>query len=314
MSRRAAGSHGRGRGSWGFASIGFGVRAGFDHAQLRDRDGGAPLFSEGEMRAQGISSGLLFVESDATFNLTFDPSGGRARAIAAERGTRSTRSGCASAGSRPRSSRGSRRWGAGGEGAHAAVVPYAAERSAAGIEGESMWPPRRAGGWGVRAAGVRGRDVREGGEAAPRVSLGERRRSSASVPRVGSRRRWCAGAVWRWRCSRGAGAVGDREGRGESVERRRCGVETEGCDRRAERADHVCERGDGADAGRGARRVEIVIEPRRSARGSGDAGRGARSRGDPQPATARDGRVARIAEDRGARLAVDRIVRLTAGD
>ena len=62
-------------GAWivGVALIGFGVRGGFDHALLRDRDGGAPLFDEEELRARGARSGLVFVDSDAAFNLAFDP-------------------------------------------------------------------------------------------------------------------------------------------------------------------------------------------------------------------------------------------------
>jgi hypothetical protein len=57
----------------GLVLLGFGVRAGFDHAMLRDRDGGAPLFSQDALRAQGIRSGLLFVDTDAAFDLAFDP-------------------------------------------------------------------------------------------------------------------------------------------------------------------------------------------------------------------------------------------------
>ena len=63
----------------GLVLIAFGVRAGFDHAMLRDRDGGAPLFSAeaargAEQTAHSMGgSGLLFVDTDAAFNLAFDP-------------------------------------------------------------------------------------------------------------------------------------------------------------------------------------------------------------------------------------------------
>ncbi|MEZ4295192.1 MAG: hypothetical protein R3B70_09475 [Polyangiaceae bacterium] len=65
----------RGSGAFvvGLALVGWAVRAGHDHAQLRDRDGGAPLFSAGALTEAGVSRGLLFVESDAAFNLAFDP-------------------------------------------------------------------------------------------------------------------------------------------------------------------------------------------------------------------------------------------------
>lgn len=59
----------RGSGAFvvGLALAGFALRAGHDHAQLRDRDGGAPLFSG------AAPAGLLFVETDAAYNLAFDP-------------------------------------------------------------------------------------------------------------------------------------------------------------------------------------------------------------------------------------------------
>ncbi len=70
-------------GAWlvGLALLGFAVRAGFDHAMLRDRDGGAPAFSVEALRARGAQRGLLFVDSDAAFNLGFDPDARAATSI-----------------------------------------------------------------------------------------------------------------------------------------------------------------------------------------------------------------------------------------
>jgi len=65
----------KGSGAWlvGLALLGFALRAGHDHAQLRDRDGGAPLFSAHDLRAAGITTGLVLVDGDAAYNLAFDP-------------------------------------------------------------------------------------------------------------------------------------------------------------------------------------------------------------------------------------------------
>jgi hypothetical protein len=52
---------------------GFAVRAGFDHALLRDRDGGLPMFDPAAAARAGISRGLLFIDTDHGFNLGFDP-------------------------------------------------------------------------------------------------------------------------------------------------------------------------------------------------------------------------------------------------
>jgi hypothetical protein len=71
--RFAAWSRSSGAFAVGLALAAFALRAGHDHAQLRDRDGGAPLFTESALAAHGIASGLLFVESDAAYDLAFDP-------------------------------------------------------------------------------------------------------------------------------------------------------------------------------------------------------------------------------------------------
>jgi hypothetical protein len=53
---------------------GFAVHGAFEHAQLRDRDGGRPMWQPGVLAAAGVSRGLVFVNTDHGFNLGFDPS------------------------------------------------------------------------------------------------------------------------------------------------------------------------------------------------------------------------------------------------
>ena len=55
------------------ALVGFAVRAGFDHAQLRDREGGRPMFEPAVLAAAGVDHGLVFLDTDHGFNLAFDP-------------------------------------------------------------------------------------------------------------------------------------------------------------------------------------------------------------------------------------------------
>jgi hypothetical protein len=55
------------------ALLGFVVRARTDHAQLRDREGGRPMFEPAVVAAAGASDALLFFDTDHGFNLAFDP-------------------------------------------------------------------------------------------------------------------------------------------------------------------------------------------------------------------------------------------------
>jgi hypothetical protein len=55
------------------ALLGFAFRAGFDHAALRDRDGGRPFFEPAVLAPAKVSRGLLFVDTDHGFDLAFDP-------------------------------------------------------------------------------------------------------------------------------------------------------------------------------------------------------------------------------------------------
>lgn len=52
--------------------LGFAFRAGFDHAALRDRDGGRPMFEPSRL-PNVEAPALLFVDTDHGFNLAFDP-------------------------------------------------------------------------------------------------------------------------------------------------------------------------------------------------------------------------------------------------
>jgi hypothetical protein len=67
------------------ALVGFAVRAGFDHAQLRDREGGRPMFEPRVLAASGVDHGLVFIDTDHGFNLAFDPAAA-ARTAASEKG------------------------------------------------------------------------------------------------------------------------------------------------------------------------------------------------------------------------------------
>lgn len=55
------------------ALAGFSVRAGFDHAHLRDREGGLPMFEPERLTGAGITRGLVFVDTDHGFGIAYDP-------------------------------------------------------------------------------------------------------------------------------------------------------------------------------------------------------------------------------------------------
>jgi hypothetical protein len=57
----------------GFALLGFAFRAHVDHESLRDREGGRPMFEARALRDAGVTSGLLFIDTDHGFSLAFDP-------------------------------------------------------------------------------------------------------------------------------------------------------------------------------------------------------------------------------------------------
>jgi hypothetical protein len=66
--------------------VGFGVRVGFDHAQLRDREGGRPMFEPKRLATAGVTHGLLFLDTDHGYNLALDPHPGAPIEVARWRG------------------------------------------------------------------------------------------------------------------------------------------------------------------------------------------------------------------------------------
>ncbi len=56
-----------------FPLLGFALRAGFDHAHLRDREGGAPMFDPALLARAGVERGLVFVDTDHGWNLAHVP-------------------------------------------------------------------------------------------------------------------------------------------------------------------------------------------------------------------------------------------------
>lgn len=52
---------------------GFALHGSFEHAKLRDRDGGRPMFEPAELKRANIRSGLVFVDTDHGFLLGHEP-------------------------------------------------------------------------------------------------------------------------------------------------------------------------------------------------------------------------------------------------
>ncbi|MRG94245.1 hypothetical protein [Polyangium spumosum] len=65
--------------------LGFAFRAGFDHAALRDREGGLPMFEPARL-AHLPTRALVFIDTDHGFNLAFDPDTKRGHVITRYRG------------------------------------------------------------------------------------------------------------------------------------------------------------------------------------------------------------------------------------
>ena len=63
-------------GSWvvPVALAGFAFGASHDHARLRDREGGHPMFEPHTLKQQGVTRGLVYVSTDHGFNLGHNPS------------------------------------------------------------------------------------------------------------------------------------------------------------------------------------------------------------------------------------------------
>ncbi|WP_437938657.1 hypothetical protein [Sorangium sp. So ce341] len=122
---------------------GFALRAGFDHAALRDREGGLPMFDPAAVARAGVARGLVFVDTDHGFNLGFDPAAGDV-AVLRYRGDAIDRMAWEARGRPP-----AYRYGFaipdGGGLASVSIAPLAFDAAPpreALIEGESLWPPR----------------------------------------------------------------------------------------------------------------------------------------------------------------------------
>lgn len=53
--------------------LGFAIHGSFEHAKLRDRDGGRPMFEPSVLAAAGVERGLVFVDTDHGFFLGHNP-------------------------------------------------------------------------------------------------------------------------------------------------------------------------------------------------------------------------------------------------
>ncbi|WP_437914643.1 hypothetical protein WME73_02755 [Sorangium sp. So ce302] len=122
---------------------GFAFRAGFDHAALRDREGGLPMFDPGAVARAGVSRGLVFVDTDHGFNLGFDPAPEDV-AVLRYRGDAIDRMAWEARG-RPPAYRYRFAIPDGGGLASVSITPLVFDAEPPGearIEGESLWPPR----------------------------------------------------------------------------------------------------------------------------------------------------------------------------
>jgi hypothetical protein len=140
-------------GAVALALAGFALRAGFDHAALRDRDGGRPLFEPGELARAGVARGLVFLDSDHGFDLAYDPAPAGGLDVARFHGDALDRIAWDAHG-RPPTFRYRFTVPPGGGPASVAVEPFAFPPVAPGsplvIEGESLWPPvAQRGGWAL---------------------------------------------------------------------------------------------------------------------------------------------------------------------
>ena len=131
--------------------VGFALRAGFDHALLRDREGGRPMFEPARLAEAGVTTGLLFFDTDHGFNLALDPEAPAKGGVQALRfhGDDLDRQAWEQRG-RPIAHRYRFDASAGGE-ARVIIEPLRFADAPEGtrvIEGESLWPPLDQGaGW-----------------------------------------------------------------------------------------------------------------------------------------------------------------------
>lgn len=118
----------------------FTLRASFDHASLRERDGGAPMAKDDVLAPARAARGLVFLDTDHGFALAFDPADTPSLAVARYRGDALDRLRWQLAGEPPTFRY---RFDLGGRGGsdYGHLEPYVPPASAL-LEGESLWPPR----------------------------------------------------------------------------------------------------------------------------------------------------------------------------
>ncbi|MFT3773654.1 MAG: hypothetical protein QM820_50410 [Minicystis sp.] len=120
---------------------GFAFRAGFDHAQLRDREGGRPMFLPADLERAGVTRGLVFVDTDHGFGLAYDPLSSNDLAIARTHGDALDRFAWEARG-RPPAFFHHFVIPPGGGPATVTVTPIAfPPAETLSIEGEALWPP-----------------------------------------------------------------------------------------------------------------------------------------------------------------------------
>lgn len=144
------------------ALVGFAVRAGFDHAQLRDREGGRPMFERSALgpQTQAAAGTLVFVDTDHGFAIGHDPglAPGHGMQVVRWRGDGLDWRAWETRG-RPPAFRYVLSTLADGARAEVAVTPFEPARVDR-IEGESLWPVAAASGasawpsWGGDWRGV----------------------------------------------------------------------------------------------------------------------------------------------------------------
>jgi hypothetical protein len=118
--------------------VGFAVRASFDHALLRDRDGGRPLFEPEAVTRAGVTRGVVFVDSDHGFDLAYDPAPRGDLVFARLHGDSIDRLAWEARGRPPAYRYRFVPWGEG----LPSIEPIAFdERAPLVLEGESLWPP-----------------------------------------------------------------------------------------------------------------------------------------------------------------------------
>ena len=213
------------------ALAGFSFRAGFDHASLRDREGGRPMFEPEQLARAGVTEGLVFLDTDHGFNLAFDPRGattpGRATTFAREHGDALDHLVWEARG-RPPAFRYRFSIPPDGGPASVSVEPVVFADAPRSIEGESLWPPlRQRGGHAMRehasgtcASASRWLAVRADAAAPAAITVG--------LPAA-----WAAGQSVTPRVAAGPGARADVELAVDGVVARRWRIEAPSGDRGA---------------------------------------------------------------------------------